>query len=122
MTTLNSFPFAVEFVDGAQYGSPEQMYQLRADFDQPHLSAYKALFDQYGATQGLLSLVDVTLLIIEGSNYPDLVDHMDFDEEAYALDMHVDSPEALRQFAAIVCPAYQDLEQLRRYVRNVAAR
>ncbi|WP_092741927.1 hypothetical protein [Hymenobacter psychrophilus] len=114
-------PFKVLFVDGAANGSPEQMYQVVADFEDQLFSAHKKLFDEYGILDGRLSLVDVTALIVEGSD-PELLGHFDFDEESYQLDMYADSEEALIRFANIVCPVYRDLEELERYVRRIAAK
>ena len=113
------FPFSITFANGALHGSPEQMYQIVADFDSPDLTAYKALFERYSPAEGLISLVDIVSLIIEGSA-PDLVDHMDFDEEGFQLDMYADSEEAVQEFASAVCPAFQNIEELKRYVRKVA--
>jgi hypothetical protein len=113
------FPFQVQFVNGITYGSPEQMFQIIADFEAPELSEYKELFDKYGAADGLLSLTDITTLIIECSA-PDLLDHMDFDEESYQLDMRTDSEKALQEFVSVVCPAFRDIEELERYVRRIA--
>lgn len=108
------FPFAVEFVNDA-----EQMYRISADFEEPALAAYKALFDRYGAQQRML-LVDITFAIIDGSSKAELAEHVKFDEEGYLLDMYVDSAEALQQFATVVCPVYQQLEQLEQVTRRVA--
>lgn len=108
------FPFAVESVNDA-----EQMYRISADFEQPQLAAYKALFDRYGAKQRML-LADIVFAIIDSSNQTDLAEHIDFDEEGYLLDMHVDSEEALQQFAAVVCPVCRQPEQLEHHVRRVA--
>ena len=113
------FPFSVTFVNGALHGSPEQMYQIMADFELPELTIYKSLFDKYSPAEGLISLVDVVALIIGGSA-PDLADHMDFDEEGYALDMYADSETAVQEFASVVCPAFQDIKALERYVRKTA--
>ncbi|WP_125916417.1 hypothetical protein [Hymenobacter coccineus] len=113
------FPFSVTFVNGARHGSPEQMYQILVDFGSPDLSAYKSLFEKYSPSEGLISLVDVVTLIIEG-NAPDLLDHMDFDEEGYLLDMYADSEMAVQEFASVVCAAFQDIEELGRYVRKIA--
>lgn len=115
----DSYPFKVKFINGATFGSPEQMYSITADFASQELHEYKSFFDRYGVTDGRLSLVDVTALIIEG-NIPDLLDHMDFDEEGYLLDMHADSEEAVQGFISIVCKAFQDFEKLERYVLRIA--
>lgn len=117
MTTC--YPFEIKFINGAAFDSPEQMYSITAEFASQELKNYKLLFDKYGAAHGRLSLVDVTALIIEG-NLPDLLDHMDFDEEGYLLDMHADSEEAVQAFISIVCKVFQDLEQLERYVLRIA--
>lgn len=113
------FPFSITFVNGALHGSPEQMYQILVDFESPSLSAYKSLFKKYSPLEGLISLVDVITLIMEGSA-PDLLDHMDFDEEGYSLDMYADSETAVQEFALVVCSAFQDIEELERYVRKIA--
>lgn len=113
------FPFSITFVNGALRGSPEQMYQILADFESPDLSAYKSLFEKYSPPEGLISLVDIVTLIIEG-NAPDLSDHLDFDEEGYLLDIYADSEEAVQEFASVVSPAFQDIEELKRYVRKIA--
>ena len=110
------FPFKVNFVN-----EDEQMYQIVADFNLPDLAAYKALFNMYNSPAGLISLVDITMLIIE-DNAPALLDNMDFDEEGYQLDMHVDSENNLQQLISIVCPTYQDLKELEIYVRKTAGR
>jgi hypothetical protein len=115
------FPFKVIFKNGALYGSPEQMYEINADFLSPEFSAYKALVDRYGALKGELSLVDVTALIIEDAA-PSLLDHMDFDEESYQIDMHADSEAALEHFISIVCPVYQNLEILESFIHRVSGR
>jgi hypothetical protein len=113
------FPFNISFVNGALHRSPEQMYQILADFGSPSLSVYRSLFEKYSPPEGLISLVDVVTLIMEGSA-PDLLDHMDFDEEGYLLDMYADGEKAVQEFALIVCSAFQDIEELERYVRKVA--
>lgn len=117
---IDSFPFSVTFVDGASYSSPEQMYRIAADFADPNLSSYKMLFDGCSSEE-LISLVDVVALIIE-ENSPNLFDHMDFDEEEYMLDMHVDSDWALQGFLALAGPVFRDLDLLTGYVHTVAAR
>lgn len=113
------FPFQVEFVNGALYGSPEQMYRISVDFDTPALISYKTLFDRYKTTNGQFSLVEVASLIIQ-ANALNLLDHLDFDEEGYLLDTHADSAEAVQEFTAAVCPAFRDREQLERYIQKIA--
>jgi len=117
----NYSPFEVKLVNGALYGSPEQMYQILADFSLPNLSLYKVLFDKYGIDEGLLSLVDLVALIIR-ENEPNLLEHLDFDEESYQLDMHVNNEAALQEFESVVCPVFRDLEELKGYVRRIAGR
>ena len=108
----NYFPFEVKFVDGARYGSPGQMYQIVADFTKSELSAYKSLFRKYSIRAGYdFSLVEIAVLLID-LNTDDLLDHMDFDEEGDLLYLHVDSEEALQEFAAVVCPIFRDLTKL----------
>ncbi|OUJ74922.1 hypothetical protein [Hymenobacter crusticola] len=118
---INCFPFEVHFVNGAARGSPEQMYQVIADFSSPAFSSYKALFDKYGAAEGLLSLVDLTAFIIE-ERAPTLLDHLDFDEEGYQLDMHVDSDAALQVFRSAACPVFQNLDELTKYLIRIVGR
>ncbi|GAB2870862.1 hypothetical protein [Hymenobacter ruber] len=113
------FPFSIMFANGKLHGSPEQMYQIVADFDSPDLTAYKALFEKYSPAVGLISIINIVALIIESSS-PNLADHMDFDEEGFQVDMYADSEEAVQEFASVVCPTFQDLEELKRYVRKVA--
>ena len=113
------FPFTITSVNGALHGSPEHMYQIVADFESPELAAYTSLFDRYSPAKGLISLVDIAALIIE-SNATELADHMDFDEEGYVLDMYADSEVAVQEFASVVCPVFQDIEALERYVRKIA--
>jgi hypothetical protein len=45
---------------------------------------------------------------------------MDFDEEEFQLDMYAGNEEAVQEFAMVVYPKFQDLEELKRYVRKVA--
>jgi hypothetical protein len=114
----NYFPFDVKFVNGALYGSPEQMYQIVADFSKPELAAYKSLFRKYAAAGGDdSSPVEVAFLIIE-HNTDDLLDYMDFDEEGDLLKMHVSNESALEEFASVVCPIYRDLTELESYVQS----
>lgn len=113
------FPFQVQFVNGASYGSPEQMYRVSADFDTLALVSYKMLLDRYGAAKGQLSLVEVVSLIIE-DNALGLLDHLDFDEEGYQLAMHADSADAIQTFATAICPAFCDMKQLERYIQKIA--
>ncbi|QKG52554.1 hypothetical protein [Hymenobacter sp. BRD67] len=98
----------MQFINGASYGSPEQMYRIAVDFETPALANYKELFDNYGAANGMLSLVEVITLIIEG-NAPDLLEHLDFDEEGYLLDMHADSKVVLEKFASVVCSKFRNI-------------
>ncbi len=109
------FPFTVEFV-----GNAEQFYRLSADFEEPELLRYKSLFDEYSSLESLISLVDVAALVIEEAA-PALLDCMDFDEEGYLLDMHVDSEENLQLFKAKICPVFQNVTVLAGYVKRVAA-
>lgn len=108
------FPFGVKYV-----GEAEQLYQLFADFDSLHLSSYKLLFDKYGSLNCPVSLVDVTALVLE-EVAPELLDCVDFDEERYLLDMHVDSEENLQAFSAKVCPVFQNLVLLESYIKRTA--
>lgn len=94
----NYFPFEVNLI-----GDAEQMYQLYADFEAQNLLPCKFLLDKYSSPEGLISLVDITALIIQ-EKAPALPDCIDFDEESYLLDMHVDSAEALQLFASTICP------------------
>lgn len=111
---LPSFPFAVLPTD-----DPERPYQLLAKFDEPELASYKALFDKYSLADYRVSLVDVTVLIIE-ERASSLLDHLEFDEEGYWLDMYVEHEPALPLFISTVCPVFQDLALLETYVRQVA--
>jgi len=63
--------------------------------------------------------VDITRLIIK-VNAPNLLAHLDFDEEGYLLDMYTDSEEALQEFIASICPVYQNLNRLEGYTKLVA--
>ncbi|WP_022824939.1 hypothetical protein [Hymenobacter norwichensis] len=117
----NYFPFEVRFINGALYGSPEQMYQIVVNFQSSEFTGYEALFNKYGLQEGALSLVDLTALIIESTS-PDLLDNMDFDEEGYQLDMHIDSEVNLQQLLSVICPVYRDLAELERYIRRVTSR
>ncbi len=45
------FPFSITVVNGALRGSPEQMYQMVADFESPESSAYKLLFEKYSPAE-----------------------------------------------------------------------
>ncbi|RZK19216.1 MAG: hypothetical protein EOO56_14615 [Hymenobacter sp.] len=110
----NTFPFEVKFI-----GDAEQFYQLSADFEEPKLLLYKLLLDKYRSPNGLISLVDNAALVIE-ETVPDLLDHMDFNEESYLLDMHVDSAESLQTFVAKVYPIFQSLTLLEAYVKRIA--
>lgn len=95
------------------------MYQIRADFEQPHLAPYKALFDQYDVQRRML-LVDITFAIISNNSQAALAEQLSFDEEGYLLNIYANSAEALQHFAAVVCPVYQQREQLEQYIRRVA--
>ncbi|RYU83254.1 hypothetical protein [Hymenobacter persicinus] len=112
---MDSFPFEVRFINGAQHGSPEQMYQVFADFSPPELATYKALFQKYSSAGDDFSLVEVTFLLID-FNTDDLVDHMDFDEEGFLLDMHLDSESALQEFIDVACPIFRDMAELESYL------
>ena len=117
---MNAFPFKVHFVNGALSGSPEQMHQILAEFDSPDLLRHKALFDKYGLDEGLLSLVDFTALIIE-NNSPELLDHLDFNEEGYLLDIYADSEAAVQDFVSNICPAFRDIKELESYVQRIVS-
>ncbi len=49
---------------------------------------------------------------------PDLLDHLEFDEEAGAFLAYADSLDAVRQFMACVLPYFGDLGKLDKYLRQ----
>lgn len=118
----NSFPFSVTFnADALSDEAPWQLYQVSANFDTPDLAAYKLLSDKYSQVDWRVSLVDTTALIMK-EKAPGLLDHIEFDEEGYLLDMYLDSEEALQILITIICPVFQQLDLLETYLRRVANR
>ncbi|MET4076149.1 hypothetical protein [Hymenobacter sp. UYCo722] len=110
----SSFPFTISATDDS-----EQPFQLIAKFDTPDLAFYKSIFDKHSLSDCRVSLVDVAALVIE-EHAPDLLDHLNFDEEGYWLDMYVDSEAAVQSFISKVCPIFQSIELLKPYVYRVA--
>jgi len=53
---------------------------------------------------------------------PELLDHVEFDEEGYLLDMYLDSETALQTFIAVICPVFQQLALLEAYMCRIADR
>lgn len=118
----NVFPFRVTFnTDALLAKEPWQLYQVLADFNTPELRAYELLFDKYSRVDWRISLVDTTALIME-EQAPELLDHIEFDEEAYLLDMYFDSEAAIQIFITVVCPIFQQLNLLENYLRRIADR
>jgi hypothetical protein len=118
----NTFPFSVTYnQDALLDDSPWQLYQVLAAFNTPELVAYKKLSDKYSRTDWRISFVDVTALIMKERS-PDLLDHVEFDEEGYLLDMYLDSEVALHTFTTIICPVFRQLPLLENYMRRIADR
>lgn len=118
----NTFPFSVTYnQDALLNDSPWQLYQVLAAFDATELAAYKQLSDKYSRVDWRISFIDTTALIMEERS-PDLLDHVEFDEEGYLLDMYLDSDVALHTFTTIICPIFRQLPLLEEYMRRVAGR
>jgi len=97
------------------------LYRILAAFDTPEVSIYKQLSDKYSRVDWRISLADTTALIME-ERVTDLLDHIEFDEEGYLLDMCLDSDKALHIFITVVCPIFRQLPLLEDYIRRVADR
>lgn len=117
--TINRyFPFKVNSVNDTLQSSPEQLYQIVADFSSPELADYKSLFKKYRAAGGDdFSLIEVAFLIIE-HNTDDLLDYIDFKEHGDLLEMNMSNEEGLQEFVSVVCPIYRDLAALEKYVQR----
>jgi hypothetical protein len=118
----DTFPFNVTYNQDALLDDfPWQLYHISAAFDIPELDTYKQLSDKYSQVDWRISFIDVTALIME-ERAPELLDHVEFDEEGYLLDMYLDSDTALRTFIAVICPIFQQLPLLEEYMQRVANR
>ncbi|WP_375416126.1 hypothetical protein [uncultured Hymenobacter sp.] len=116
------YSFKITPLKGVAGDASEQQYQILAAFDLPELLSYKTLFDRYNSAPPPYfngNLVDIAALIVE-EYAPQLLDHLEFDEEGYWLDIYSDSNEIATQFVALVCPVYQNLSLLEQYAQKVA--
>jgi hypothetical protein len=111
---MSSFPFTISATNDV-----EQPFQVLAKFDASELAAYKSLFDERSLSDYTVPLVDVAALIIE-EQAPGLLDHLASDEEGYWLDMYVENESVLQSFIFTICPIFQSIELLTRYVHRVA--
>ena len=106
-----TFPFVVTTEpDSTQ---PEHSYSILVDLSE--MDDYYALFEKYGFGGNGPSWVEHIETIVEEFN-PDLLDHLEFDEEGETFLAYADSPTAVDQFLHLVQPIFGDLASLNKYL------
>ncbi len=106
-----TFPFKVaaakataeptrQFLILAEVGSHDDYYQVFEDYG-------------YGGT-GLSWREHIETIIEEFE--PDLLDHLEFEEDEETFLAYADSPAAVRQFMACVLPYFSDLGKIKKYL------
>ena len=94
---------------------PFKIAAAKAPADTTRLDDYYQVFENHGYGGNGPSWREHIETIIEEFQ-PDLLDHLEFDEEAEAFLAYADSLAAVRQFMACVLPHFSDLGKLNKYL------
>lgn len=107
----SSFPFVV--TDMQDLATPERQQQILVDLSD--LDDYYTLFEKHGFGGGGASWVEHIETILEESD-PELLDHVEFDDEGETFIAYTDGPAATDQFLQRLVPIFSDLGALNKYL------
>ncbi|QKG52549.1 Imm51 family immunity protein [Hymenobacter sp. BRD67] len=106
----STFPFKIAAAQNP--AEPTRQFAILADV--AGLDAYYHLFEDYGFGGDGASWREHIETIIEEFR-PDLLEHLEFDEDRDTFLVYADSPAAARDFMALVLPYFGDLGKLKKY-------
>ena len=106
----STYPFKVAAAKAA--ADPARQFLILAEVG--GMDDYYQLFEDYGYGGDGESWREHIETIIEEFD-PDLLDHLEFEEERDTFLAYADSPDAVRQFMACVLPYFGDLGKLKKY-------
>lgn len=107
----STYPFKVAAAKAP--ANPARQFAILADLSE--LDDYLQLFEDHGYGGNGPSWREHIETIIEEFQ-PELLDHLEFDEEADAFLAYADSLDAVRQFMALVLPRFGDVGKLKKYL------
>lgn len=81
------------------------------------LEGYYHLFENFGYGGTSKCWREHIETILE-EHQPELLDHLEFDDEGHALLIYADSEVAVRQFMGSILPIFADLEKFQKYLRQ----
>ena len=105
-----TFPFKVAAAKAA--ADPARQFIILAEVN--GLDDYFKVFEDYGYGGNGQSWREHVETIIE-EYQPELLDHLEFEEDDDTFLAYADGPDAVRQFMACVLPYFSDLGKLKKY-------
>jgi len=107
----STYPFKVAAAKAP--ADTTRQFVILADLSE--LDDYYQVFENHGYSGNGPSWREHIETIIEEFQ-PELLDHLEFDEEGEAFLAYADSLAAVRQFMALVLPQFSDLGKLNKYL------
>jgi hypothetical protein len=106
----STFPFKIAAAKAT--ADPARQFVILADVS--GLDDYYKLFEEYGFGGDGPSWREHIETIIEEFQ-PELLEHLEFDEDHDTFLVYADSPAAARDFMTLVLPHFSDLGKLKKY-------
>jgi hypothetical protein len=109
----NTFPFDVSKEEDVDAQMANRQYWIQCPVGE--IDGYHELFEEYGFGGNGPSWVEHINAILEEKD-PQILDHLEFDEEGDTFLVYADSQETVNRFMKSVHPVFADKKSLKKYL------
>lgn len=109
----NQFPFDVTRVTPVELEAENRLFCIQASVGE--IEGYYQLFDDYGFGGNGPSWVEHIIAILDDKD-PQVLEHLEFDEEGDTFLVYADSEEMVNRFMKVVHPVFADKKSLKKYL------
>ncbi|GAA4348412.1 hypothetical protein GCM10023185_04320 [Hymenobacter saemangeumensis] len=107
------FPFQIDPINPVHPAMPERRFCIQSPVGE--LEEYRNLFEDFGYSGNGPSWVEHISTMLEEAD-PDILEHLEFDEEGDTFVVYADSEAVVRRFLLLVQPVFGSTQLLKKYL------